>query len=69
MFQRAAPGSPICYSSFLCHTVAIELGSPGKNADLVNLEGEVGAHWVEQSFAKPHQAEFDPRGRFAVVPD
>jgi 6-phosphogluconolactonase (cycloisomerase 2 family) len=37
--------------------------------DLVRLEGKIGPHRVEQPFAKPHQVEFDPSGRFIVVPD
>lgn len=37
--------------------------------DLVKLEGKIGPHRVEQPFAKPHQAEFDPSGAFIVVPD
>lgn len=37
--------------------------------DLVKLEGKIGPHRVEQPFAKPHQVEFDPSGRFIVVPD
>jgi 6-phosphogluconolactonase len=35
----------------------------------VKLEGKLGPHRVEQPFAKPHQVEFDPSGRFIVVPD
>lgn len=38
-------------------------------ADLVKLEGKIGPHRVEQPFAKPHQVEFDPSGRFVVAPD
>jgi 6-phosphogluconolactonase len=37
--------------------------------DLLRLEGEPGPHRVEQPFAKPHQVEPDPSGRFIVVPD
>lgn len=44
-------------------------GSLGEVSDLVTLEGPIGPHRVEQPFAKPHQAEFDPAGRFVVVPD
>ena len=46
-----------------------EDGSLGKLVDLVALEGQIGPHRVEQPFAKPHQVEFDPSGRFVVVPD
>lgn len=38
-------------------------------ADLVKLEGKIGPHRVEQQFAKPHQVELDPSGRFIVAPD
>jgi 6-phosphogluconolactonase (cycloisomerase 2 family) len=44
-------------------------GSLGPVIDLVTLEGEIGPHRVEQPFAKPHQVEFDPSGRFIAVPD
>lgn len=44
-------------------------GALGAVCDLVTLEGAVGPHRVEQPFAKPHQAEFDPSGRFVIVPD
>jgi 6-phosphogluconolactonase len=44
-------------------------GSVGEVVDLVKLEGKIGPHRVEQPFAKPHQTEFDPSGRFIVVPD
>ncbi|MBL8642773.1 MAG: lactonase family protein [Rhodospirillaceae bacterium] len=37
--------------------------------DLVKLEGKIGPHRVEQPFAKPHQAVFDPSGRYILVPD
>jgi 6-phosphogluconolactonase len=46
-----------------------EDGSLGKFVDLVVLEGQIGPHRVEQPFAKPHQVEFDPSGRFVIVPD
>jgi 6-phosphogluconolactonase (cycloisomerase 2 family) len=46
-----------------------EDGSLGKLVDLVALEGQIGPHRIEQPFAKPHQVEFDPGGRFIVVPD
>ncbi len=44
-------------------------GTLGDATQLVTLEGRLGPHRVEQPFAKPHQAEFDPAGRFIVVPD
>ena len=46
-----------------------EDGSLGEVVDLVELKGKIGPHRVEQPFAKPHQTEFDPAGRFIVVPD
>ena len=46
-----------------------EDGSLGEVTDLVKLEGKLGPHRVEQPFAKPHQVEFDPSGRFLIVPD
>jgi 6-phosphogluconolactonase len=46
-----------------------EDGSVGKLVDLVVLDGKIGPHRVEQPFAKPHQVEFDPSGRFIVIPD
>ena len=44
-------------------------GSLSEVVDLVKLDGKIGPHRVEQPFAKPHQVEFDPSGRFVVVPD
>jgi 6-phosphogluconolactonase len=44
-------------------------GSLGELVDLVKLEGKIGPHRVEQPFAKPHQTEFDPSGKFIAVPD
>jgi 6-phosphogluconolactonase (cycloisomerase 2 family) len=44
-------------------------GAVGDLADLVPLKGPVGPHRLEQPFAKPHQALFDPSGRFVIVPD
>jgi 6-phosphogluconolactonase len=46
-----------------------EEGAIGEAVDLVELKGEIGPHRVEQPFAKPHQVEFDPAGRFIIVPD
>jgi 6-phosphogluconolactonase (cycloisomerase 2 family) len=37
--------------------------------DLMALAGKTGPHRVEQPFAKPHQVEYDPHGRFIAVPD
>lgn len=44
-------------------------GTLGAVRQLVSLEGAVGPHRIEQPFAKPHQVEFDPSGRFIAVPD
>jgi 6-phosphogluconolactonase len=44
-------------------------GSVGGLADKVTLTGQLGPHRVEQPFSKPHQVEFDPSGRFVIVPD
>jgi len=45
-------------------------GSLGEVVDLVTFQGKkIGPHRVEQPFSKPHQVEFDPAGKFIVVPD
>ena len=44
-------------------------GSVGGLADQINLTGRIGPHRIEQPFSKPHQVEFDPSGRFVIVPD
>jgi 6-phosphogluconolactonase (cycloisomerase 2 family) len=44
-------------------------GCLGEPADIVAFDGQIGPHRVEQPFPKPHQVEFDPEGRFIVVPD
>ncbi|MFK0033600.1 lactonase family protein [Pseudomonas monteilii] len=44
-------------------------GSLGEVSQLVQLEGPVGPHRVEQPFAKPHFNPFDPSGQFVLVPD
>jgi 6-phosphogluconolactonase len=44
-------------------------GSVGGLADEITLRGQTGPHRIEQPFAKPHQVEFDPSGRFVIVPD
>jgi len=46
-----------------------EDGSLGEVIDLYELKGKIGPHRVEQPFAKPHQTEFAPSGRFILVPD
>jgi 6-phosphogluconolactonase len=44
-------------------------GRLGAAVDVVALHGQIGPHRVEQPFPKPHQVEYDPGGRFIVVPD
>ncbi|WP_431324348.1 lactonase family protein [Rhizobium sp. YTU87027] len=44
-------------------------GSIGEVCHLLQIEGEVGPHRIEQPFPKPHQVEFDRSGRWIVVPD
>lgn len=56
-------------SSVAVLSIDPEEGRIGEIADLVQLTGEIGPHRVEQPFAKPHQVEFDPAGRFILVPD
>ncbi|MDB5708396.1 MAG: hemagglutinin [Sphingomonas bacterium] len=44
-------------------------GRLGAPVDVVALDGKIGPHRVEQPFPKPHQVQFDPSGKFIVVPD
>jgi len=44
-------------------------GRLGQPVDIVEFDGKTGPHRVEQPFPKPHQVQFDPRGRFIIVPD
>jgi 6-phosphogluconolactonase len=44
-------------------------GRLGAPVDVVAFEGKIGPHRVEQPFPKPHQVQFDPSGKFIVVPD
>jgi 6-phosphogluconolactonase (cycloisomerase 2 family) len=44
-------------------------GRLGAPADVVPFDGKIGPHRVEQPFPKPHQVQFDPSGKFIVVPD
>lgn len=46
-----------------------EDGRLGSVESLTTIEGEIGPHRVEQPFAKPHQVEFDPSGKWIAVPD
>jgi 6-phosphogluconolactonase len=44
-------------------------GKLGAPVDIVAFDGKIGPHRVEQPFPKPHQVQFDPSGKFIVVPD
>ena len=44
-------------------------GSLGAPTDVVATKGELGPHRTEQPGPHPHQCQFDPGGRFVVVPD
>lgn len=44
-------------------------GSLGVMTDMVALKGEAGPHRTQQSSSHPHNAVFDPAGRFIAVPD
>ena len=52
-----------------CSACRVAVDPPKLAKVELRLEGEPGPHRVEQPFAKPHQVEFDPSGRFIVVPD
>jgi 6-phosphogluconolactonase (cycloisomerase 2 family) len=44
-------------------------GTLGPRSDLVNLPGEPGPDRKQQTSSHPHNAVFDPSGRFIAVPD
>ena len=44
-------------------------GTLGPRSDLVNLSGEPGPDGKRQASSHPHNAVFDPSGRFIAVPD
>ena len=44
-------------------------GRLGVPVDVVPFDGKIGPHRIEQPFPKPHQVQFDPGGRFIIVPD
>jgi len=44
-------------------------GSLGPLRDLATLNGKPGPQRTEQASSHPHDAAFDPRGRFVLVPD
>jgi len=44
-------------------------GTLGPRSDLVNMSGEPGPDGKRQTSSHPHEAVFDPSGRFIAVPD
>jgi 6-phosphogluconolactonase (cycloisomerase 2 family) len=44
-------------------------GTLGPRSDLLNLSGEPGPDGKRQTSSHPHEAVFDPSGRFIAVPD
>jgi 6-phosphogluconolactonase (cycloisomerase 2 family) len=62
----------VTQDGFVSNVAVLPLGQDGALqpvVDMVKLEGKIGPHRVEQPFPKPHQAEFDPSGRWVIVPD
>jgi 6-phosphogluconolactonase (cycloisomerase 2 family) len=58
------------YSAGTVGVVPIEKdGTLGPRSDLVNLPGEPGPDRKQQASSHPHDAVFDPSGRFIAVPD
>jgi 6-phosphogluconolactonase (cycloisomerase 2 family) len=58
------------YSAGSVGVVPIEKdGTLGPRSDLVNLTGEPGPDGKRQASSHPHDAVFDPSGRFIAVPD
>src|SRR6516162_1220829 len=58
------------YSAGTVGVVGIEKdGTLGSRSDLVNLPGEPGPDREQQASSHPHDAVFDPSGRFIAVPD
>jgi 6-phosphogluconolactonase (cycloisomerase 2 family) len=58
------------YSAGSVGVVPIEKdGTLGPRSDLVNLSGEPGPDGKRQASSHPHDAVFDPSGRFIAVPD
>ena len=59
------------HSSSSVSVIAVDArtGGLGRVVDLVELTGAIGPDRVEQPYAKPHQVQFDPLGRFIIVPD
>jgi 6-phosphogluconolactonase len=58
------------YSAGSVGAVPIEKdGTLGPRSDLLNLSGEPGPDGKRQTSSHPHEAVFDPSGRFIAVPD
>jgi 6-phosphogluconolactonase (cycloisomerase 2 family) len=58
------------YSAGTVGVVPVEKdGNLGPRSDLVNLPGEPGPDRKQQASSHPHEAVFDPSGRFIAVPD
>jgi 6-phosphogluconolactonase len=58
------------YSAGSVGVVPIEKdGTLGPRSDLVNLPGDPGPDRKQQASSHPHDAVFDPSGRFVAVPD
>jgi len=58
------------YSAGTVGVVPIEKdGTLGPRSDLVSLPGEPGPDRKQQASSHPHEAVFDPSGRFIAVPD
>ena len=58
------------YSAGTVGVVPIEKdGNLGPRSDLVNLPGEPGPDRKQQASSHPHEAVFDPSGRFVATPD
>jgi len=58
------------YSAGSVGVVPIEKdGTLGPRSDLVDLKGEPGPDRVRQASSHPHEAVFDPSGRFVAIPD
>jgi 6-phosphogluconolactonase len=58
------------YSAGSVGVVPIEKdGTLGPRSDLVNMSGEPGPDGKRQTSSHPHEAVFDPSGRFIAVPD
>jgi 6-phosphogluconolactonase len=57
------------YAASLAVLPRLADGSLGPVSQLVPTTGPTGPHKVEQDHSKPHQAQFDPSGRWLASPD